>query len=63
MKHNRFLVTAVLLGLIALFVNSAKAAPLSAAQATEIATEAYIYGYPLVTMEYTRRVITNVSEP
>ena len=41
----------------------AYAAPLSAAEATELATQAYIYGYPLVTMEYTRRVITNVSEP
>ena len=28
-----------------------------------IATDAYIYGYPLVTMEMTRRVITNVAEP
>lgn len=27
------------------------------------ASEAYIYGYPLVTMEMTRRVITNVVEP
>jgi hypothetical protein len=27
-----------------------------------IATDAYIYGYPLVTMEMTRRVITNVAE-
>jgi hypothetical protein len=26
-----------------------------------LATDAYIYGYPLVTMEMTRRVITNVS--
>lgn len=28
-----------------------------------LATDAYIYGYPLVTMEMTRRVLTNVSEP
>ena len=28
-----------------------------------LATDAYIYGYPLVTMEMTRRVITNVASP
>lgn len=28
-----------------------------------IASDAYIYGYPLVTMEMTRRVITNVAAP
>lgn len=28
-----------------------------------LATEAYIYGYPLVTMEMTRRVMTNVAAP
>ena len=28
-----------------------------------IASDAYVYGYPLVTMEMTRRVITNVAEP
>ena len=39
------------------------AVPLSADEAKAIAVDAYIYGYPLVTMEYTRRVITNVSEP
>lgn len=32
-------------------------------EAEAIAEEAYIYGYPLVTMEYTRRVLTNVAEP
>ena len=28
-----------------------------------LATDAYIFGYPLVTMEMTRRVVTNVSAP
>lgn len=31
--------------------------------AVAIGTEAYIYGYPLVTMEMTRSVMTNVVEP
>jgi len=26
-----------------------------------LATDAYIYGYPLVTMEMTRRIMTNVA--
>jgi hypothetical protein len=28
-----------------------------------LATDAYVYGYPLVTMEMTRRVLTNVAKP
>src|SRR5689334_8425742 len=32
-------------------------------EALALATDAYVYGYPLVTMEYTRRVMTNVAEP
>jgi hypothetical protein len=38
-------------------------APLTPAEARAIAEEVYIYGYPLVTMEFTRRVMTNVSAP
>ncbi len=32
-------------------------------QARAIAVEAYLYGFPLVTMEMTRRVLTNAAEP
>ncbi|HEX2329438.1 MAG TPA: DUF1254 domain-containing protein [Candidatus Angelobacter sp.] len=35
----------------------------SAADARETAIEAYIFGYPLVLMEVTRRTLTNVSSP
>ncbi|MFO1205921.1 MAG: DUF1254 domain-containing protein [Burkholderiales bacterium] len=33
------------------------------AEALAIATEAYVYAYPLVTMDTTRRVMTNVAAP
>jgi hypothetical protein len=32
-------------------------------EAQKIWVDAYVYGYPLVTMEMTRRVMTNVAEP
>jgi hypothetical protein len=32
-------------------------------EAFDIATDAYIFGYPLVTMDMTRRLMTNVREP
>jgi hypothetical protein len=37
--------------------------PVPEQEALEIGVEAYIYGYPLVTMEMTRRVMTNVATP
>lgn len=36
---------------------------LSEQEAIEIATEAYIYGYPLVVMDLTRQIMTNTIEP
>jgi len=39
------------------------AAKLSEQEALALGIEAYVYGYPLVTMEMTRRVVTNVAEP
>ena len=38
-------------------------AKMSEDEAFALGVEAYIYGYPLVTMEMTRRVMTNVAEP
>ena len=37
--------------------------PMTEQEIVEIAKEAYIYGYPLVTMDMTRQVMTNVVEP
>jgi hypothetical protein len=37
--------------------------PFKKRQAREIGIEAYVYAYPLVTMELTRRIMTNVSVP
>jgi hypothetical protein len=41
----------------------AGAAPEPTTGPLETAVEAYIYGYPLVTMEMTRRLITNAEKP
>jgi hypothetical protein len=35
----------------------------NSAEIADLGVEAYIYGYPLVTMEMTRRVMTNVATP
>ena len=37
--------------------------PITEKEALETGIEAYVYGYPLVTMEMTRRVMTNVEKP
>ena len=37
--------------------------PPRCSSAHQAAVDAYIYGYPLVTMEMTRRVMTNVATP
>ena len=42
-------------------VSSDLLAPFEGIEDFWLATDAYIYGYPLVTMEMTRRVMTNVA--
>ncbi len=56
------LVSAVVAGLV-LGSAPASGAAVSEQEAAQIGTDAYIYGYPLVTMEMTRRVLTNSAEP
>ena len=55
-------ILAVSLMAAALFVSSGQAKE-PAFEAASSGVEAYIYGYPLVTMELTRRVMTNVEKP
>jgi hypothetical protein len=52
-----------LVALLALGRSPASSAAVSEQEAAQIGVEAYIYGYPLVTMEMTRRVLTNVAAP
>jgi len=46
---------------MACMVSMASAEKITPAEAQAIAKEAYIYGYPLVTLEMTRRRVTNVA--
>src|SRR6204780_779719 len=65
-KTAAMLVVACTLTILGVASSFAQNSPASSAvtpdEAAKIATDAYIYGYPLVTMEYTRRVLTNVAE-
>ncbi len=65
MRTHRWALAGMIAGAaLTAFTQVARAqAPLSENEASEIGTEAYVYGYPLVTMEMTRRVITNAAEP
>ena len=64
MKVRRFAFAFLVAGLVAhqLSCTTAQGA-VSQQEAVAIATDAYVYAYPLVTMEMTRRVSTNVAKP
>ena len=66
-KTAAMLVAAFALAAITAAASFAQTSPNSSAvtpdEAAKVATDAYIYGYPLITMEMTRRVSTNVAAP
>jgi len=67
MTRQRCWVKLVVVGLLAATATgtspTSMAAGLGTDEAFAVGVEAYIYGYPLVTMEMTRRVMTNVAAP
>jgi hypothetical protein len=67
MKSKTIFLAALFISMIAMLGGSLTMAQdkdtLTEKEAAEIGTDAYIFGYPLVTMEYTRRVTTNAAEP
>ena len=62
MTMRTMLCTVATLTLTALPVMAQQGTPLTEEAAFAIGTDAYVYGYPLVTMEMTRRVMTNTAD-
>lgn len=64
MQNIKSLFLLILIGCLANPIIFAKSTSmLNPETAAQIAKEAYIYAYPLVTMEMTRRITTNVTKP
>ena len=66
LKHRAGLFGSIMVCLLAVILQglpeTSSAAALSEQEALDLGVEAYIYGYPLVTMEMTRRVMTNSAK-
>src|SRR5271165_2062954 len=65
-RRRKMLAVAALLGCAAVVIGRTNAAAQNnptADEAAQIASDAYIYGYPLVTVEMTRRIVTNAAAP
>ena len=67
MKSHAFVCAALAVGLLVMFVHPSRLAQaqgtLTAEEAQKIGVEAVVYGLPLVVMEVTKRVSTNVPGP
>jgi len=64
LKHNRYIAAVGVLLVAAVFMTTlpSHARGVTPDEARQIAKDAYVFGYPLITMEITRRVMTNVAE-
>ncbi len=62
LTKRRFLIGAMACSIAATIINPIQAEE-NIFEAVPLGIEAYVYGYPLVTMEMTRRVMTNVEKP
>src|SRR5215469_14750612 len=63
-KNRAVALLAVGVLMIAAFLTAQnKTTKLTPDEASKLGMEAYVYGYPLVTVEMTRRVVTNVEKP
>src|SRR5262245_21150785 len=62
-RHFRSMAVPLAVAILLSVPAPARTAAVSEKEARDLGVEGYVYGYPLITMEMTRRVVTNVAEP